>query len=272
MDSMQLSCGRTDDEDLRSRLEHFQDCFNTEPDVVMQWGRQIALIEIKVLSTEGRDQLRRQLDLGQFLGQLLGWKSHFFMIGPDHGSRPSVEDCRFISWATVADRFNDVPDVSGYIRDFAFYYRGQWQSMVAASTNQPGRTPYDMLVDRVAIPPGQSAPPSPVVQHTPKSDSGQGSPSSSRFGPWHFSHLGRGYFSFLLDAKERGIWPVRYVYTGKKGVPYGEVAKGRLVNPNWMIEGRDGRRINNRGRMYDPAHMIRWTYDEIAEFYGFRRD
>jgi hypothetical protein len=68
--SMVSAFGTTEKVELEAKLRHLQNCFNTEPDLVLQWGNTLAIIEIKVLSTEGLDQLQRQRDLGEFIGDL----------------------------------------------------------------------------------------------------------------------------------------------------------------------------------------------------------
>jgi hypothetical protein len=257
------------DADLKQRLEYLQDILNTEPDIVLQWGRKLALVEIKVLSPEGMKQIDRQMNLGRLLCKLLGWEPPmFFFIGPDHGGRPASSDCRFISWAEVADWFSDVPEIEGYIRSFAFFYHGKWQSMVSAKANNPGTTAFD-LMQLTSRREGTSA-----VPGMPTKD-GQITqvPSGAESEAWHFSHLGRDYFLRIFDGcKDAGVWPLQWIWVGSTGVAFAEKAKGQKINPNWMIEDKQhNRRTRTSGfsveGRYQENRMKRFSYDEIAKFY-----
>jgi hypothetical protein len=266
VDQMLDANGRSGDMHLRDRLSYLQDCINTEPDVVLQWGSHLALVEIKVLSVEGTQQLDRQRELGRLLSDVLGWACHFAFIGPEHGGRPSTSDCTFISWSEIAELFDDVPEIAGYIRGFAFYYRGSWQSMVSRYVEQPSVTAYDLFMSEPvsatpAEPPTASLS-TPVVR--PVTQAGAN--------PWHFSHLGRDYFQrVLLECRSSGHIPIRTVWTGRTGVPYAERAAGRAINANWMIETESGKRRTNRTRTsYDPGRMWRWDFDEIARHFDLR--
>lgn len=116
--------GRGGDRRLEERLDFIQDFLNTEPDIVLQWGKQLAIVEIKVLAAEGPTELQRQRCLASPLGGLLGWNVHFFYIGPEWGAQPSISEYTFVSWAKVAILFNDVPEIADYINNLAFFYRG----------------------------------------------------------------------------------------------------------------------------------------------------
>ena len=272
IDEMLTMNGRTGDQGLRSRLAYLQDCLNTEPDIVLQWGRTLALIEIKVLSSEGSRQLDRQVSLGQMLSRLLDWEAPlFFLIGPEHGGRPTCPECKFFSWTAVADWFSDVPDIADYIRSFAFFYHGRWQSMVSATATAPGQTAYDLVrLNSVQRSPA-AASVMPEIVHEPKQ-----MPQGSGVDPWHFSHLGRQYFLEIFHGcKESGVWPLRWIWVGTTGVPFVEKSNGRHVNPNWMVEDDQGRRhtrssgFETQGQ-YNEGRMRRFAYDEVAQHFGLR--
>jgi hypothetical protein len=224
------------------------------------------------------DQLSRQRDLGRFLGEMLGWTSHFFFIGPEHGARPSTSDCVFVSWGAIAAEFKDVPQIAEYIREFAFFYRGRWQSMVEAHRDSPGRTAYDLLLARpaqvVTDPTSLHQPVNPAMPvraTTPAAPKANGREPD----PWHFSHLGKDFFlsRVFYPAKHSGFWPISYVYTGMTGVPYVEKSNGRQINANWMVEDSRGRRRTNR-RGFEQEHawnlskVRRWRYQDVADYWS----
>lgn len=303
--------GRAHDHELEHRLAFLQDCLNTEPDLVLQWGNELAIIEIKVLSAEGALQLDRQKQLGEFIGQLLGWRCHFFFIGPEYGASPSLEECTFVPWRDIAAWFSDVPEIRDYISQFAFFYRGRWRSMLSAETNHPGVTAYDLFNERprsvqlgattnagriaidaaarccigctkelpdsanvcpdcgARITPGDVRVPTGSL---PSRSVAVATPSPSR-DPWHFSHLGREYFEAIAyGCRRSGAWPLQYIWIGRTGVAYAEIARGRKVNPNWMVEDVNGQHRTRTGGFdrpgtYDPGRMTRWTYEEIAAYF-----
>jgi hypothetical protein len=94
--------------------------------------------------------------------------------------------------------------------------------------------------------------------------------------PRHFAHLGPTYFRTVFgECRRARFWPLRYIYTGKKGEEYSLIHEGRNINPNWMAEDNDGRRISYlRGHRinyeFHLHHVIRHTYDEIADFFDMR--
>jgi hypothetical protein len=240
------------DQGLHDRLAYLQDCVNTEPDIVLQWGRKLALVEIKVLSSEGSKQLDRQMRLGQLLSCLLGWEAPlFFLVGPGHGGRPKCSGWTFFSWEEVANWFSDVPDIVDYIRSFAFFYHGRWQSMVSAKTAAPGKTAYDLM----GLNPPENPPRSPPD-------------------PWHFSHLGSQYFlKIFLGCRKNGVWPLRWIWVGTTGVPFAKKSKGQQVNPNWMVEDEHGQRrtktsgFEKEGK-YDEGHMRRFSHDDVVQYFN----
>ncbi len=92
--------------------------------------------------------------------------------------------------------------------------------------------------------------------------------ADAAFDERHYSHLGASYFQAMFtECRNAGRWPVRYIWLGVKGAPYSERAKGRNVNPNWMVETADGRRWTNRGpKAYDPRNMRRWNFAELESY------
>lgn len=279
IESMLTQNGRAGDAELRAQLEFVQNCVNTEPDVVLQWGRRLALIEIKVLSGQGERQLARQRRLADLLAALTGLERvHLFLVGPEHGGRPADADCGFVSWGAIARWFADVPEISEYIRGFAFYYRGRWQSAVAAKVQAPGETAWDRMM---ATSFGATPSPAPhALSSEPPTVSGApGVPApqmtADQDSAWDFRYLGKAYFALIVTGCRRnGIWPLRTIWTGATGVPYADNASGRRIDPNWMVEDLAGRRFTRRGgfgteHRYDPAHMKAWPFARIAARYGF---
>lgn len=253
--------------ELEAKFKHLQNCFNTEPDLVLQWANNLALVEIKVLSGEGLDQLQRQRDLGEFVGDLLGWQSHFFMIGPDHGGRPSVSGCEFISWDSIASRFDDIPEIAEYIREFAFYYRGRWQSMVERDAQTPGGTAYDLFIAR----PGDSQPSvaardSSAVAAIANPATVSGSSTASTVSPTterYFNKLDRTYFEKIAhECRASGYWPIRRIWLG---------ITGSGSRPNWMVEDMRNRTRTKHADLpkYDAGRIsspILWS--EVVARYG----
>ena len=251
------SNGKAGDRELHARLDELQKCLNTEPDLVLQWGRKLALVEIKVLSGEGENQIDRQIRLGKLLCDLLGWEPLNFMIGPEHGGQPEQKDCHFFSWETVAHWFEDVPEIETYLRSFAFYYKGSWQSMLSSRAESPGPTLYDEMLGQFAQQPRPSepAPPGKAPNLDPGSD------------PWHFSHLGSGYFKdVFIMCKHHRFHPIR-IWTGKVGRPYIERLENPRVNPNWMAEDADGNTlvdsVSNPSKPFSKARMKWVSVQEI---------
>lgn len=247
--------GKAGDHDLETRLAYVQDFVNTEPDIVLQWDKQLAIVEIKVLSGEGMAELARQRDLAHLLAGLLGWQTHFFYVGPDHGPRPTIPNCRFIAWADIAELFDDVPEITNYISNFAFYYKGVWQSMVSPSIKQPSETAFDLLMSRPVR--GARKAPAP-----PGPD------------PWSIEHLDRDYFQNLFElCRREKAWPVAHVWLGITGAPYIERGPHRGRMPNAMVECLDGSTWISRGSTLEQGEfsrqrMRRWSYEEISETFA----
>jgi hypothetical protein len=269
IDDMLQANGEEGNRELHDSLAFLQDCLNTEPDIVLQWGNKLALVEIKVLSSEGVRQVDRQKRLAEILCTLLGWQPPlFFLIGPEHGNQPSSPECRFISWATVAHWFSDVPEIAEYIQSFAFFYHGHWQSMLSATSPVPGQTAYDLML---LNPVEQS---SSIPQVTPESpDPSAKNPGTPENDPWHYSHLGREYFlPIVRGCKQNGVWPLRWIWVGTTGVPFAEKSNGRQINPNWMVEDEHGHRrtrssgFGKEGR-YAEGRMRRFSYDDVAQYF-----
>lgn len=247
--------GESANPERHAHLGYIQDVANTEPDIVLQWDNHLTIVEIKVLSGEGVNELKRQRDLANLLAVLLGWETHFFYIGPEYGPRPILKDYNFHSWAKVASLFGDTPEIADYINSFAFFYRGVWQSMIARPTKQPDPTAYDRLMERVP----QDIRPSICP---PDDDT------------WHFRHIQRAYFEGLCCAcQQAGAWPVEYVWLGNRGRPFSE--QPGKARPNAMIECNDGSKWKwlYRGRRltkgeFNRHHMRRWEYKDIAAFFA----
>ncbi len=271
IDDMLKDNNRENDRKLREQLDFIQDCLNTEPDIVLQWGRKLAFVEIKVLSGEGDRQMERQIRLGHYICKLLNWDDPlFFMIGSAAGNQPTATECRFFSWKDMAEWFSDTPEISDYIQSVAFFYNGYWQSMTANNAKSPGITAFDILKTATHHRSMES-------MDTPGT-SDQVSPASTTTDPasdsWHFAHLGCSYFIDLFnECKKYRVWPLRWIWIGKKGVPYKEKKNGRKINPNWMIEDMEGKRYTRSKRFqseheYAEEHMRRFSYEEIARHFN----
>jgi hypothetical protein len=286
-----------DDGETQELLQSLQDDLNTEPDLVLQWADRLLLVEIKVLSGEGSDQLGRQRRLGEFLGALLGWTCSLRLIGPEGSAAPSDPTCAAVTWAEVAAWFDDVPAIAEYIRGFRFFYGGSWRSMVSHATSNSAPTAFDLMlarspsVEAPAVPaqiaevPSLELPPSALGATAPKgssffaqfamrSPSSGGHPRDPRSDPWHFSHLGLDYFRPIALAHRGSRLPaIKRVWTGRTGVQYALKSQGRKVNPNWMVELIDGSTYTGRtGFMstdsYDKSQMHAWSWSEIVESFG----
>ena len=289
-EQMLVENGRAKDLDIRRRLKEIQECLNTEPDVVLQWGQELALIEIKVLSGVGKQQVDRQIRLGQLLSELLGWdKPRFFFIGPDYRGRPAHDGTTFFPWAAVSEWFADVPEITNYIQRFAFFYHGRWKSMVNANATAPGPTAYNIMVENPAnhwtdaltsgpkpiAPPPKIPRPSPVEIPIPKptlKPQNPPRPGSLIYGKrenfdYHFSHLGFRYFQRLFDACRRnGIAPIN-IWLGVMGEPYIRIRGGAHINPNWMAVNERNEYLT-RGPSheggYNTNEMRCFTFEEIV--------
>jgi hypothetical protein len=77
--------------------------------------------------------------------------------------------------------------------------------------------------------------------------------------PWHFSHLGEGYFLDIAQILGFGrtlAAPIKIIYVGKSGVAYAEKKRGRMVNPNWAVIQENGRQFkyrHNKGYKVDKG-------------------
>jgi hypothetical protein len=90
---------------------------------------------------------------------------------------------------------------------------------------------------------------------------------------WDLRHLGKDYFEDLFSlCRGTATWPIRYVWTGRKGMKYALKRQGQPVNPNWMIETEGGERRTKQGgflahHAYNERHMFRWSYGQICEIF-----
>lgn len=99
--------------------------------------------------------------------------------------------------------------------------------------------------------------------------------SGRRIDPsWHFEHLGADYFlPIVLAHRAARLPPLSAIWTGRTGVAYVEKARGRQVNPNWMIELDGGETYTRRGGLavpdaYNRSQMHRWEMAELIERFG----
>jgi len=201
-----------------------------------------------------------------------------FLLGPAGCEHPADPSCAFVSWQEVAEWFDDVPGIADYIRHSAFFYGGSWKTMVSPVSTPPGKTAWDLM--REAPSPSHrsagemrhqeaAARPSPVGVRAQPGDS---------LDPWSFHHLGHGYFAQIIEGcRLNGIWPLRTIWTGVTGVAYAEKAKGRRIDPNWMVEDGHGRRYTRSGgfekpHSYNAGRMRGWSYEEIARYFGFETE
>lgn len=290
IDEMVMRNSSRDDGELQSKLKSLQDVLNTEPDLVLQWGNHLLLVEIKVLSGEGTDQIGRQRRLGAFFGALLGWTCSLRMIAPEGAVAPSDSSCVAVSWADVASWFDDVPTIAEYIRGFRFFYGGAWRSMVAPATTNTVATAFDLALARSPAPAILPAPQPPSASPTPPRSfieyvstthaplTAQPTATTStrdpRSDPWHFAHLGIDYFGPIARGHRNArLAPIRAVWTGRKGVTYADKARGRQVNPNWMLELEDGTTCTKTSGFgvpgsYSKQNMHRWLWSDIVGRFG----
>jgi hypothetical protein len=61
----------------------------------------------------------------------------------------------------------------------------------------------------------------------------------------------------------RAVWPLATISTGHEGIAYRNKATGRLVRPNWQVEGVDGRVPRSlRGHVtadrFIESHLFTW--------------
>ncbi len=237
------------DEDLSAHLGYIQNVVKTEPDIVLQWYNQLAIVEVKVLSKESVYELKRQRDLANLAAALFGWSTHFFYIGPEHGPSPSLKEYEFKTWAEIAAVFEDIPEIKGYVENFAFFYRGTWRSMIAPSVQKPGDTAYDSFMKRQ------------VEEIRPAS-------RLETSDPWNLKHIARGYFESLFAiCRSEEAWPVKSVWLGITGRSYAD--RGGKARPNAMVECEDGSTWVYRGRTlvqggYNRQRIREHTYGEIV--------
>jgi len=96
-----------------------------------------------------------------------------------------------------------------------------------------------------------------------------------RTSEWHFSHLGRAYFTEAMNAaRAHKCWPIESISTGREGIAYSNKRIGRRVNPNWQVETLDGRFLRSlRGHItpdrFIENHLYTWPYEVVAREYGF---
>jgi len=118
--------------------------------------------------------------------------------------------------------FSDEPAIAEYIKDFRFFYKGEWRSMLKRPDSRPeGMTAYEMRFDDPSNPPADD--------RTPPADNG-----------WHFAHLGRDYFERKVQAcAQHGISDIAAIWLGISGVaPY---ALSKHPRPNWAVEDSLGK-------------------------------
>ncbi|GAB1348597.1 hypothetical protein MASR1M107_08090 [Ignavibacteriales bacterium] len=88
--------------------------------------------------------------------------------------------------------------------------------------------------------------------------------------PWHFSHLGEGYFKDVAQILGFGRTldaPIRLIYVGKSGVPYSEKKRGRMVNPNWAVLQEDGQEFKYKQNKNDFVQSGLWNTSNCNCFY-----
>jgi hypothetical protein len=273
--------GRSGDMALQQLLGSIQDDLNTEPDVVLQWGNRIAIIEIKVLSGQGVSQVDRQRRLADFLAAITGLeRADLFLLGPAGCKPPTDPSCRLLSWKQLADWFDDVPEIAEYIRHSAFFYGGSWRTMLSPVAASPGATAWDLMLSTPVVaspadPP--NAPGSVISRQASLSRSGGMDANGSDIpeDPWAFQRLGYEYFAPIIEGCSRnGIWPLKTIWTGVTGAQYSNKTKVRRIDPNWMVEDANGERYTRSGgfakpHRYNAGRMRGWPYEQIAAFFGF---
>ena len=279
IEAMLAANGRTGDTALLQRLRSIQDDLNTEPDVVLQWGRRLAIVEVKVLSGQGVSQVDRQRRLADFLAAMTGLeRPALFLLGPVGCKPPSDPACRLISWAEVAGWFDDVPQIADYIRHSAFFYGGSWRTMLGPVHTPPGATAWDLML--AAPHPREKAHEAVREDEKVAAPAGYGPamPRDAESDPYSFHHLGDAYFAEIINGcRQHGIWPLRTVWVGVMGRRFADKAKGERIRPNWMVEDTDGNRHTRSSGFsatgsYKTGNMRAWPYREIAEYFGFDLD
>jgi|GEM_PF-6457331 len=96
--------------------------------------------------------------------------------------------------------------------------------------------------------------------------------------PWHFSHLGKGYFlevSRLLGFGRTLEAPIQIIYIGKSGVAYIEKNRGRMVNPNWAVILENGEKLRyqrNRNEgvlpgLWNTSNCHFFLWNDIREYF-----
>lgn len=96
--------------------------------------------------------------------------------------------------------------------------------------------------------------------------------------PWHFSHLGKGYFlevSRLLGFGRTLAVPIKTIYIGKTGVPYIEKNRGRMVNPNWAVILENGEKYRNQRNgdkylqhgLWNTSNCHCFYWDDIRKYF-----
>ncbi|MBK7867812.1 MAG: hypothetical protein IPJ75_13045 [Ignavibacteriales bacterium] len=89
--------------------------------------------------------------------------------------------------------------------------------------------------------------------------------------PWHFSHLGEGYFkdvAQILGFGRKLEAPIKLVYVGKSGVPYAEKKRGRMVNPNWAVIQENGEEFRYKQNKNDVVLTGLWNTSNCHCFSG----
>lgn len=131
---------------------------------------------------------------------------------------------------------------------------------------QPGRTPAPAPPPAGPVPVRSTA--SPVAVAAQAAAKELTARADAAFDDRHFTHLGKQYFQAMFAAcRGASHWPVRYIWLGVKGAAYSERARGRKVNPSWMVETTDGRCWTNRGAApYDTKNMRRWEFGEVYRY------
>ncbi len=236
-----------DRSELLVRLKDVQQLLNTEPDVVLAWNNRLILLEVKVLSEEGHRQLERQRTLGDFFHTVVGTETSqaLLSVRKPHDLAP---DIAHLTWAGLAELFDDVPEVGRTIREAAFFYGGRWRNLLDSSTVEaPGPTVWDLAQAWNA--------PSGVPDARVEGDA------------WALAHLDTDYLRSVLRACEvAGVGPLEALWTGTTGTAYAAALHAR---PNWMVETVDGRRFRRGkgGKLlqggFNDARMRRWTISDV---------
>ena len=88
--------------------------------------------------------------------------------------------------------------------------------------------------------------------------------------PWHFSHLGQGYFLDVAQILGFGRTleaPIQIIYVGKSGVAYAEKKRGRLVNPNWAVIQENGEEYRYKQNKNDIIQPGLWNTSNCNGFF-----